>query len=427
VVTAEAVLLLLGSGRRAYREYLLQGLAGHAPLWLIDDQEPTWQRRYLVGSSLVAPLDDAGIVADQDGLTAAALAVAADRKIAGVVTYDELQVTAAAHVAEQLGVRGLTAAGAQNCRDKARTRAALTAAGVPQPGFAVAHDLAQALAAAQRIGYPVVVKPRGMGMSVGVTQADGPAELVAAFELAVRACASGPPSYADGVLIEERVDGPEISVDGAVCDGEYRPFCLARKQLGAPPHFEEIGHVVDAADPLFGDPALRAVLSDAHTALGLLDGVTHTELRLTANGPVIIEVNARLGGDLIPYLGKLATGIDPGRVAAQVATGARPGLEAGERACAAIRFLYPPQDCRVLGVTVPPPAAVPGLHEARAMAEPGTQLRIPPAAHLGRHAYLLAVASDPEGCAAALDAATAHVQLRYEPLLETDRLAARPW
>jgi len=76
----------------------------------------------------------------------------------------------------------------------------------------------------------------------------------------------------------------------------YRPFCLARKQLGAPPYFEEIGHVVDATDPLLSDPALLAVLSDAHRALGVADGVTHTEIPAHRRGPVIIEVNARLGG-----------------------------------------------------------------------------------------------------------------------------------
>ena len=37
--------------------------------------------------------------------------------------------------------------------------------------------------------------------------------------------------------------------------------------------------------------------------------MTHTELRFTDRGPAIIEVNVRLGGDLIPYLGKLATGL----------------------------------------------------------------------------------------------------------------------
>ncbi|HEV2885273.1 MAG TPA: ATP-grasp domain-containing protein, partial [Jatrophihabitans sp.] len=289
----QGVVLLIGSGWRPYREYLLQGLARHRPLWLIDEHPATWQHRYLLGSSVVGPLDEQRAVADRNGLIEAALEVAKEREVAGVLTYDEALVTATAHVAERLGVRGLSVRGAENCRDKARSRSELSRAGIAQPRFALVHDLEAAVEAAGRIGYPVVTKPRGMGASVGVARADGPDDLKAGFEVAERARRAGPPVYEDGVLIEELVDGPEISIDGAVFGGEYRPFCLARKHLGAPPYFEEVGHLVDAADPLVGDPALQALLAEAHRTLGVHDGVTHTEIRLTSRGPVIIEVNAR--------------------------------------------------------------------------------------------------------------------------------------
>jgi biotin carboxylase len=423
----DGVVLLIGSGWRPYREYLLHGLARQSALWLIDGRPPTWQRPYLTGSSVVGLLDEDRFVPDRQGLVGAALRVAEEQKVLGILTYDEQFVTATAHVAERLGVRGLTVVGAENCRDKARTRAALTAAGLPQPRYALVHNLDEAVAAATRIGYPVVVKPRGMGASAGVVRAERPDDLAGALEVAGRAGRAGPPVYEDGALIEELVDGPEISIDGAVSDGEYRPFCLARKQLGALPYFEEVGHVVDAADPLLTDPALQPLLAEAHNALGVLDGVTHTEVRLTVRGPVIIEVNARLGGDLIPYLGKLAAGVDPGRVAAEVATGARPSVEATMQACAGIRFLYPPQDCRVLGVSVAESAAVPGVREARAMVQPGAKVRLPPNAQLGRYAYVLAVAPTRAECETALGEAAALVDLRYEPLEAAEPVGGRPW
>jgi hypothetical protein len=132
----DGVVLLVGSGWRTYREYLLRGLADRAALWLLDDEPPTWQLPYLVGSSVVAA--DAGGYPDRRGLIDAAVCVAAV---------------------------------AENCKDKSRGRVALTAAGLPQPGFAVAHDLEAATAAAERIGYPVVLKPRGMAASIGVVRA----------------------------------------------------------------------------------------------------------------------------------------------------------------------------------------------------------------------------------------------------------------
>jgi biotin carboxylase len=422
----DGVMLLVGSGWRPYREYLLKGLARHSPLWLLDGQPATWQAPYITGGTAVALLDEDRAVPDQQGLIDAALDVAASRPVVGVLTYDELSVMATAHIAERLGVRGLTVEGAENCRDKARTRTALTDAGLPQPRFALVRSLGEAQEAAERIGYPVVVKPRGMGASIGVVRAQRAADLAAAFGVAERVRHNGPPAFEQGVLVEELIEGPEISVDGALSGGAYFPFCLARKQLGEPPWFEEVGHVVDAADPLLTDPELLAVLSGAHKALGLPDGVTHTEVRLTHRGPVIIEVNARLGGDLIPYLGKLATGVDPGRVAAQVAVGEEPSVEQSTHACAGIRFLYPPQDCRVVSVSVPEPGAVAGLVEARAIAEPGAVLRLPPNAHLGRYAYVLAVADTAQQCQSALDAAAALAELDYRPL-DAESFDGRPW
>jgi hypothetical protein len=114
-------------------------------------------------------------------------------------------------------------------------------------------------------------------------------------------------------------------------------------------------------------------------------------------------------------------------LAAQVAVGAPPRLEMTSRRCAGIRFLYPPQDCRVLEVSVPDPASVPNLVQARAMAEPGTELRLPPSTHLCRHAYVLAVAASRAKCEAALEQAAALVKLRYEPLDQDQPFTGRPW
>ncbi len=125
------------------------------------------------------------------------------------------------------------------------------------------------------------------------------------------------------MLVEEFADGYEISIDAAVFQGQVTPFCLARKEIGYPPYAEEIGHYVDAADPLLADEQLIQVLADAHAAIEFTDGVTHTEIMMTADGPKVIEINARIGGDMIPYLGLQATGADPGLAAAAVATVAR--------------------------------------------------------------------------------------------------------
>jgi len=257
------------------------------------------------------------------------------------------------------------------------------------------------------------VKPRALGGSFGVSGVDSPAELDAAYRYARSASEEGVPYYENGVLVEEYLNGPEISLDAACSGGSLTPMFLARKITGFPPHFEEIGHIVDAADPLLHDPILLDVLQRAHRAVGFANGVTHSELRLTSKGPKIIEINCRVGGDLIPYVGFLASGIDPGRVAVQVACGVQPNIKAIRSRVAAVRFYYPDRDATVAGVQVDRHALPPSIDVASSLAAPGERLVLPPGGHVtGRYAYAVAVDDTAQGCQAALDAAELAITLR---------------
>ncbi len=336
----------------------------------------------------------------------------------GVLCWDEPLVMPSAELAVEFGVPGLSSAGVHGCRDKYRTRSLLTGAGLPQPGFAMTGDVGQARAAAERIGYPVVVKPRALGASMGVVLAADRAELDAAYRTASDASLIGDEQYRGGAIVEGYADGPEISVDAAVFNGEYLPMFVARKQTGHHPYFEEVGHLVDAADPLLRDEELMDVLARAHRVIGVENGITHAEVRLTDLGPVIIEINGRLGGDLIPFLGRTATGIDPGEVLVDLAIGRRPELRQQHRAVAGIRFGYPEQDALVRSVTLP--AEAPGLVAAEQMAEPGTELRLPPGGYIARHSFVVCRADSPEECTARLDTAVGLVVLDAEPLAPKD-------
>ena len=263
----------------------------------------------------------------------------------GVLCWDELKMENTAPVAERLGLPGARPDVIDRCRDKHRTRTALDAAGVPQPRSIPVDSPTAAALAANRIGYPVVLKPRALGASMGVTRVDTPAELAAAYAHTRAQHVSQARHYDFGVLVEAYADGPEFSVDSAVVDGVVTPLFLARKTSGFPPYFEEERHVVDGTDPLLDDPELRHVLRAAHEALEFDSGMTHIELRHTpGRGWSVIEVDCRLGGDLIPFLGLRATGIDAGQVAAAVAWDVTAQLTAdpaGSATVAAIRFFYP--------------------------------------------------------------------------------------
>jgi biotin carboxylase len=410
------MLLVVGSAGQRYREYLLESAAQRVPLWLLDGVESTWQRPYVQGTSVVKLLDQDRLIPDQKLLVETARELAARHNVVGVWTYDETLVVATADIAEQLGLPGLGGAGVQNCRNKHRNRQALTAAGLPQPRFAYVTDAAGARAAADEIGYPVVVKPRGAGASIGVVRATEPGDIEHAFSVAEAGSYGGAPAYEGGALVEEMVFGPEISIDGAVHRGEYLPFCLARKRVGLEPYFEEIGHIIDADDPLWADAELHRVLAEAHRAAGVRDGITHSEVKLTDRGHVVIEINARIGGDLIPYIGRLANGVDPAHVAVDLARGIRPDLTRTRSAVVGIRFCYPPEDGTVAEVGLPSSPHVPGLVKASQLADLGTALRLPPRGFLSRYAYVICEGSSRDECEAALDAAAALAMVGLDPL-----------
>lgn len=398
------LLLVIATGGQHYREYLLRSIATRYRVHAVIGAEPTWAREYLDGWSVVDMTDTIGA----DEMIAAARRLAEREPVPAVLSWDEARILQTAKVAAALGVLGGDPDMVMRCRDKHQTRQALDAAGVPQPRSIMVSSVDKALAAAEEIGYPVVLKPRAMGASLGVIRADGPDQLTEAFLFARDTTVPGSWRY-ETVLVEEYATGPEISVDSAVHAGRVYPMFVARKEVGFAPYFEETGHLVDAADPLMSDASFLRVLQDTHTALGFTDGMTHTEYKLTPSGPKLIEVNGRLGGDLIPYLGLRATGIDPGLAAAAVAFGQPPSVAPTARLVSAIRFFYvAEEDTTIASIELDHGALPKAVDLFIPLAKPGDVVSPPPKGTVyGRVAFATAVAETAPECLAALDAAEA--------------------
>ncbi|MET0416200.1 MAG: phosphoribosylglycinamide synthetase, partial [Actinoplanes sp.] len=161
---------------------------------------------------------------------------------------------------------------------------------------------------------------------------------------------------------------------------------------------------VTAGDPLLYDERLLEVVQSAHTALGFEHGVTHTEVRLTAQGPRIVEVNGRLGGDMITYVGLLATGIDLAVAAGRLAVDEAPDLTPSRRCTAAVRFYYPPHDMVLDELSLDPGRMPAGIWEHVVLAGPGQRLLLPPRSFVdGRLSAGFAVGPDESACERSLD------------------------
>lgn len=399
-------LLVIGSGGQLFREYALASISRRASVFLISGQEPTWQEPYIDDYRIVDPRDSAALIR-------AARELAPD----GVLTYDEQLVERTAELAASLGIPHTNPAAIRLCRDKSALRQCLNEAGLSPVRYAVVTTARDAARAAAGLGYPVVVKPRALGGSIGVVRVDDERQLLAAFEVAEHAQADdGTVSSHAGVLIEELLDGPEYSVDCVTWEKKVHPLVLAEKMTGFPPYFEEVGHAVPPDGRPGIDEAVAMVLA-AHEIVGLDRLVSHSEFRLTSRGPRLIEINPRLGGDLIPLLGYLADGADLAAAAADVALGRAPDLTTRGSRAAAIRMIYPPSDQRVHGVTLRrSPASYPGLERFEASVVPGTEVRLPPRHFMSRIAYVIVTADDFAECQSRLSAIVADVEIDGEPL-----------
>ncbi|MFH8567257.1 ATP-grasp domain-containing protein [Streptomyces sp. NPDC017993] len=265
----------------------------------------------------------------------------------GVLSSCDYYLPAVAGIAEHLGLPGPSARSVTTACRKDRTRRALEAAGLPGPRFAVCDGFPAAAVAAQEVGYPLVFKPVDLCAGMFVRRIDDEAQLaeahraVDAFPVNARGQLRSP-----AVLLEELLDGPEVSVETVSFGGVTRAVGVTDKSVGGAPAFIETGHMFPAG---LGSQETAAAVDTALAAvagLGLDQVVAHTEIKLTTAGPRVVEVNPRPAGNRITELVRHVTGIDLAGACVDLALGREPDLATratGVRS-AAIGFLLPGED-----------------------------------------------------------------------------------
>ncbi|MET8623689.1 ATP-grasp domain-containing protein [Kitasatospora sp. NPDC004669] len=396
----DGVLLVLNTATGADSEHLLAEVAASHPIALITPHWPIWERAHLSDSEVADPLD-------LKDLRAAVARLAARHHIDGVLTWDERLLVPAAHVAADLGLPGNSSATAVACRNKAIARAVWSAAGLPQAASERASSLAGAQAAAKRIGFPVVIKPVAHREGLGVIKATTADELPAAYAYATRhALDQGREGC--GVLVEEYLDGPEIAVHCVTARGITTPVALARKTTSPQPWFPILGYSVTADDPLLAQVAPLA--EAALDALGIANGITHVQIAMTASGPRLIDVNARLGDHLVPHLVFEATGIDLPAAAAAIAQGHEPDLTPNWARTATLAFHTAPRPARLIRAkTREDLARLPWLDRLVWLHEPGDELGTLTNGDPGdlRLYYLVVTGDDRDQCRERITEATA--------------------
>ncbi|MFC8240191.1 ATP-grasp domain-containing protein [Streptomyces chartreusis] len=296
----------------------------------------------------------------------------------GVITSCDYYLPAVARIAGHLGLPGPGPEAVANACRKDATRRILAEAGLLGPRFAVHEEWAGLARAAREIGYPLVAKPVDLCAGMYVRRIEHEAELAELFRtLADFPVNARGQQRTPAVLLEELLDGPEVSVETVSYAGTVHVVGITDKSVGGAPAFIETGHMFPAALPPAGIEAAEQTTLGALKALGLTDAVVaHTEIKLTSAGPRVVEVNPRPAGNRITELVRHVTGIDLAAACVDVALGRRPDLrrtDTGLRS-AAIGFLVPDRAGTLEALDLRRLAAEPDVLEVR-FAEPGTAVK----------------------------------------------------
>ena len=173
------------------------------------------------------------------------------------------------------------------------------------------------------IKFPVIVKPTDRSGSRGVTKVYEATDFESAINKAIYE------SFEKKAIVEEYVQGKEYSVEGVSYKGRHTILAYTEKFTTGDPHYIETGHMEPAHLGSETKRMIDGIICHALSSLKIEYGASHSEIKIDEDGNIrIIEIGARMGGDLIGSdLVKLSTGIDYVRAVIDIAMGDAPNLK----------------------------------------------------------------------------------------------------
>lgn len=298
--------LMISPGYPAEMQYFSRGLTevGASVIGLGDQPKGALPR---VAREAVGEHVQVRSLVDEAEVMRAATELSARMPIDRVECLWEPYMILAARLREALGLPGMTVDQTIPFRDKEVMKAVLDAAGIRTPRHGRATTVAECREAAERIGYPLIVKPVAGAGSADTYRVDSTEELERVF-----------PSlrHVPQVSVEEFIEGEDMTFDTVCVGGEVAHFNICRyrpRALESKLHewlSQKTFALRDVDDPALADG--RAMGFAVLEALGFQDGYTHMEWYATPSGEAVFgEIAARPPGvrtvDLINFASDIDT------------------------------------------------------------------------------------------------------------------------
>ncbi len=248
-------------------------------------------------------------------------------------------VRTAAYVNEKLGKKPDLAYEDSLCATiKSHMRKRLEENHVPIPSYYTVESWEEFQEAVKAFSGRCIVKPSDNAGSRGVVLLDGREKTEEELR---RIYAYSKGNSRNGIVMaEEFMSGAEVSVEAMTVNGKTTIIAITDKYITPPPYFVEIAHSEPSRLDQGTQERIREVALQAVRAIRLQNGPSHTEIKVTEQGPKVVEIAARLGGDFITSrLVPLSTGVDLVDASVRLAAGGEPDLSIKWQRAAAIHFI----------------------------------------------------------------------------------------
>ena len=269
----------------------------------------------------------------------AVLQVAKKHKINGIMTLaSDMPMRTVAIVAKELNLIGISEETAIKATNKVKMRDALYENNVPCPVYFKVNEKEEYKKSVNQIknmNCKCIVKPADNSGSRGIYLISNyeENEIDTAFKYSKKYSRDG------DILVEEYMEGPEVSVETLSIDGKCNVIQITDKLTTGAPYFVEMGHSQPSELDIETKKKIKEIAIAANHAIGIENGPSHTEIKITQNGPKIVELGARLGGDNITtHLVTLSTGVDMVECCINIALGKKADFKIKYNKGSAIKY-----------------------------------------------------------------------------------------
>jgi len=257
----------------------------------------------------------------------------------GIMTAaSDAPVLTISRVAHATGMEAMSIEDAMAVTNKYLMRKRLEENAIPSAQFFAVKNHQEYVDAIKHFDSLFIVKPVDNAGGRGIFLVQNQTEADIAYQHSMSFSRTGT------ILVEEYLDGPEVSVESLTIGGKTEIIAITDKLTSGPPYFVEIGHSIQSMLPEETKRKIEDITKQTIKAMGIISGPSHTEVKITSGGPKIVEIGARLGGgfitsDLVP----LATGINVTELSIRLAIGEDITVPKGINGGAALRYVLTPK------------------------------------------------------------------------------------